>query len=421
MAELIILTLSLSVLIWCYKNNMIISSTSIWAFCYIFIFCVSPYVINERIMNKELIQITSLLGIMFFIIGVFLKYYITKNISLGANILKNRKLNPDKAEYILIILFVMFISVLFYTYSPTIIIDLLSGNLTARSLAREPIMEIVLTILKLMFPMVMTVFIYSRQKNKYFKFIALLIYEILCFMFEYTRLFAIFPALIIFMYWSRSIGKKLQVLYSSILCVAVIVFMFIANIVRNLGLYGDFAYSDFFDLEHLISFTDFNYAYIFYDKLLSLDSPYIGILPYFKALFVFIPRFIWEQKPQTLNMELLYYIDPYLARAGYSTGMSILGEAYGVIGFLGIIVYPILWGYLCMSMDLAYYKRLKQNLTNISMYEIMYYIFCTYIIVSAHRGDWSGYMITIFWLYFVPMLFISYKDKDSTLETRNMI
>lgn len=406
MILLLNMIICIALIYWCYEKNFVVSSTSIWIFCFFLIFNITPFVLSYDVKFKDDIQLYSLIGIISFCVGVLLKYYTLRNVSIGGHYFDKFYPNPDFAYTCFKTLYFIFIFSVPLFLGPSVLIDLISGNITSREVAHIEGISIISTIINIMMPMVLTIWMCGEKiKYRYKKVVCLCLYEIACFLFIYTRLFFVFPIVIITLYELRNVHKLKQIMYVAVCISVMICTLFTMNVIRNLGLGGDYVLSDFFKLESFVEFTDFQFAYIFFSRLLEFEPPYISILPYFKPIFIFIPRFIWEDKPLTLNMEIMKYIDPYLAEQGFSTGMSVLGEAYAILGFLGFFIYPIIWGYTCMSMDLKNKGYILSS--KVSVNTIIYYIFTVYIVISAHRGDWSGYLITIIWLYILPLLLIS--------------
>ena len=100
-------------------------------------------------------------------------------------------------------------------------------------------------------------------------------------------------------------------------------------------------------------------------------------------------------------------LNPALAQTGYSTaGNSVLGEGYAVFGWIGIALFPLIWGIVCTLLDRKYYFKLLTN-EDKSMWVIGYYIFTAFIIISCQRGDWSQYGTIIVWLFILPLLLAS--------------
>ena len=71
MLKLLIFIMACLIILYNYKNNRLVSSSSLWVFCYILIFVVYPlYEKNINFEKKVLIDVVALVGIVCYFIGL---------------------------------------------------------------------------------------------------------------------------------------------------------------------------------------------------------------------------------------------------------------------------------------------------------------------------------------------------------------
>jgi len=166
-----------------------------------------------------------------------------------------------------------------------------------------------------------------------------------------------------------------------------------------------------FDIGYIFESSDFGASYAWFDRLLNIEPPYIRIDTYLKpVLYLFIPRSIWIDKPEQTSMQILKILDPSLASTGYSAaGFSVLGEGYAMIGYIGIVVFPYIWGVICSKMDIKYYRRLRSGFDNCTQ-NLYYYYYAVFVVLCGQRGDWNQYLILVIWFYMLPIHVMSKKQ-----------
>lgn len=413
MIKILIILFCLLTLYHNYKHRMIVSSTSVWIACYILIFIVYPLYDSENIyINAELIDIYALIGIMFFYVGV--KIGNCKCIKLAKNIttkIRIPRFQLSSRLYALLALLAL------YFLSTSVGVNTLKmvllGEMTAKQMSLgdgDGSMDGYGFCVHLMTPCLLSVWMTAvTKRQRFLRYVYLAIYVIFTLLFGFTRIFFISILVIILFYEIRKMGRKVQILYLSLGVGAFIVLMAFMNFIRCLGLGSDVKFKEIIDIDYVFESTDFGASYYWFDRMLSYNSVFINPVVYLKPIFAFIPRSIWPTKPEPLSLQILKRIDPGKASTGYSTaGNSVLGEGFAIMGFLGIIVFPFLWGYICSYLDKNYYARLRLGIDK-GTQNIMYYIFAVFIVISGQRGDWCQYMTIVIWFYFMPMLLMSKK------------
>ncbi len=416
MIKMFIILFALIGIAYNYKSKRLISSASIWIACYVMIFILGPYTRKNIMHNAETINYFALIGIIAFIIGMYVlelisknKFYFEKNIEKVPKYLILNKESFSTSYLFFWIVTILYFAVLVVMIGKEGVTGIINGELTSKKIALDDsirISNIYVYIMHMMIPaLLMTWFSAESKLQKKKRMICLVVYLILNVMFSFTRLFMISCVLIILLYEIRNLSEKRKVIYLiGIICMGVLA-MVSLNMIRTWGV-GNFKIENLFDVSYIMSSTDFGASYYYFSKILDRPSPYISPIVYLKPFFSIIPRSIWENKPQQLSMQVLLYLDPALAATGYSTaGNSVLGEGYAILGYIGIALFPFLWGIICTIADKGYYERINKQQDS-SVKNILYFIFSTIIMLSAQRGDWSQYMTVILWFYMLPLYII---------------
>lgn len=405
--KLIISIICIILAFYNYLNKRIISSSTLWIFCYFLIFVVFPKYSDVSVNNEKLIDTYALIGIIFFSIGnwTFSKVKINSN---GNSI---RMPSFRKSFIFSIISFMLFIIYLLYKTGSNGINSILTSEVTAKQLAlseEHALGNLLSTLMLLPIPFILSTIMSSESKKQAKKGIILfLIFTIITILFSFTRLFFICTLLILILHGIRYFSPKKQLVVILVSILLLTFFMVIMNFIRNFGTANIYDFSDMVKIEYIFESTDFGASYIWFSKLIEIKPPFIFPVSYLKTLFVFIPRSIWNSKPNPISFDILKLIDPYLLSTGYTTaGNSVLGEGYAVLGHIGIFIYPLIWGAVCAYMDKKYYYKLSVGEDD-SIWIFNYYLFTTFIIISSQRGDWSQYLPIIFWVFILPLYLLS--------------
>jgi len=411
MYKLLIFILFLLTILYNYYNKRLASSSSMWVFCYVLIFVIYPLYNKDIIFsNEKTIDIFALLGIIMFFIGLTFGSRIV--IKTNRNFKKNLKevSNFYVACCCFFIFLVISLIILIRKIQISGIISILNGSFTSKKFALEhdnSSSAFVFSV-HLLVPCLLSIWMSSNtKKEKKISIFCLILYLIVNLFFVFTRIFMISVIAIILIHEIRNKNNFKQLIFLSSGVIILVVFMILLNFIRTFGLGTEISASNLLDFSYVFESTDFGASYYWFDELLNYKSPFINPIVYFKPFFAFIPRFIWQNKPEPLSLQILKYINPTLAARGYSTaGNSILGEGYSVASYFGMLLYPFLWGMICGKFDKSYYRRLKYK-GKTSLKDIYYYIFEVFIIISCQRGDWSQYMTVVIWFYIVPLYLMS--------------
>lgn len=396
-----------------YKNRQLISSTSMWIFCYLLIFVVFPIYsqANYNYSHGKLIDFLSFIGIIVFYFGHLFGKKINFVLNNKRKKFKKELLFPEFkiAFFFFIVIFIISIFSIIKVIGVNGIISILRGSLTSKTvILGDNNSNLITYSLYLLFPCVLCMWVSSGKKlQKLCSLICLLIFVIETSLFEYTRIFLITILATIFFYEVRNIRPRKQAILALIILITAILLMVFMNYLRCMGVSRTTDFSDYVNIDYVFESTDFGASYKWFDRLLDHDNIFINPIVYFKPFYAFIPRSVWLNKPEPLSLQILKIINPSLAATGYSTaGNSVLGEGYVLLGYFGMFLNCFLWGFICEKFDLHYKKRLEAG-DDVNLLNIYYYIFAIFVVISGQRGDWSQYMTIVLWFYFLPMYIFS--------------
>lgn len=403
--KLLLISIGALIVLYNYKRRMLVSASTLWVCCFVLIFSICPLFSKTTYLHGNQIDTIAVLALLFYLIG----FLLGSRVSLGNKEKTARKaaLFPqfETALFVLVVLYCVTAALIVRYVGTSNVLALLNGTLTSKQLALGSEVSnsaLIGWMQQLQIPCVMAVWMTAAGKNqKRQRVVCLAIFVFEMAIFSFTRLFLICVLLMVVMFELRNLPRKRQAVLLSAAVASLTFCMVGLNFLRCLGA-GGFTIDQLFDLDLILEGTDFSFAYLWFDRLLSYDSPHISGLVYLRAITAFIPRSIWPDKPATLNVQIMEYIDPATAARGGSAGMSVLGEAYAVMDYAGFVIYPVLWGIVCAAFDKSYRARLMDK--NPSVFAMFaYLVFCSFILISGQRGDWGTYIIQIVWCYLVPM------------------
>jgi len=416
MLKLLILLISGILIAYTYRRGRLLSSVSVWVLCYNMIFVVYPlWGFSNEINNGEIIDVLALIGIVSFAIGTILaekhRFVVKRN---ATNNLSSRRkyIFPSfqLAHILFWIIFAVTVYILVTRLGTSGIRRLLSGQVTAKKLALtyDVTSGTYVFAVHLLVPCVLVLWVTANTKReRIISIIALSLYVVETLLFGFTRIFMITILGIIFFYSARKLEKGRQLRLAIIGAASLVLLMVFMNFIRTFGLQSQTTFRERLDLEYMFTSTDFGASYKWFSRLLEFGYPHISISAYFKPIFALIPRAIWADKTRPLSLQILRMIDPAKAATGYLTaGNSVLGEGFAIMGYFGIVIFPFLWGYICVRLDKRYYERLAQG-NDQCLSNIFYYIFAIFIVISGQRGDWSQYNTIVLYFYMLPMYLMS--------------
>ncbi len=419
MLKIAILIIGVVALLVNYRRGLLLSSSTIWLAAYILIFIGHPLLTDNFYQHEDEIDVYALIGMIMFCFGSLLSSLVETEQKVNLFKLDQKFPSFDVAFRLYILFLIGFFASLIGSIGRDGVLAVFNGSLTAKKLALDDTINVSLlyiTFLHLLFPCTLAMwFTQGGGVEKFKSRICLAGYFLLTIFFGFTRLFLICLLGIILFYQMRYKDRRVQFFVLVIGLFSLFVLLVSMNFIRCLGVGELSSLSDWINFENVLESTDFNASYYYFDSLLSFESPHINPFVWLKAVYAFIPRSIWPLKPEPLSLQVLKYTDPALAATGYSTaGNSVLGEGYAIIGYAGIFLFPLIWGFACTRLDLNYQKRLA-NRTRISLADFMYYIFAFLIVISAQRGDWSQYTVIILWYFFIPLMIMSIPGKRQFL------
>lgn len=393
-----------------YRRNRLISSSSLWIACYMLIFILYPIYSGKIFSNAGLIDICALVGMIFYIMGALLG----ERLAISKKNKKRISVPDFNASYMgfWLVMALFFVSIIM-KIGTSGFRAVLQGSITANQLAWSDELSMgnmFIYLMNMLIPFVISVWIQAEPKRKSDRIKALvcvLLFVGVSLVFSYTRLFIMCTLTIILFFEMRNMPRRRQLMIGIIAVLVLTLFMIFLNFFRNLGSsrIGDFW--SYINVGYIFESTDFGASYRWFSELLNYESPYIFPITYLKPFFAFVPRRMWPNKPEPLSLDLLKMINPALSETGYSTaGNSVLGEGYAIMGWIGIAIFPMIWGCVCTYLDRKYQYKLSIGEDN-SLWVICYYIFTAFIIISCQRGDWSQYGTIIVWLFILPLVLVS--------------
>ncbi len=343
-----------------YRKRRLISSSSLWIVCYLLIFVLYPLFSGKLFNNANLIDICAIIGFVFYGLGIGLG----ERISLTKN--RKRTSIPDfNLSYTgFWVVLILFVASLLTKIGTSGIRAVFQGTITATQLAWSDELSMgnmFIYLMNMLIPFVIAVWVQANKDNKGDKIKAIVclgIFFVVSLVFSYTRLFIICTLIVILLFEMRYKSPRRQLLVGGIAVIILTLFMIFLNFFRNFGSSNAGNFWSYINIGYVFESTDFGASYKWFDELLNYDSPYIIPITYLKPLFAFIPRSIWPTKPEPISLEILKMINPALAQTGYSTaGNSVLGEGYAVMGWIGIAIFPLIWGAVCTYLDRKYQLR----------------------------------------------------------------
>ena len=411
MFKLFIFIMACIIIIYNYQRSRLVSSSSLWVFCYVLIFVVYPtYEKNIIFENEFLIDVVAFIGLLCYFIGLTFgsRLVINKNKERGMGTLLFPKYKI--ANICFWIFFALSILILMKKLGTSGMMSIISGNMTAKQFALEndSSSSAYVFSVHLLVPCVLCLWMTAESsKQRINSIVCLFIYILETVLFGFTRIFLISIVAMILIYEIRNKSQRKQVLLLTAGIAGLVIVLVAMNFVRTFGLNTERSFKDMLDLEYVFESTDFSSSYHWFDELLKVQSPFVNPVVYLKPILAIVPRTIWTNKPEPLSLQILKYISPAMAATGYSTaGNSVLGEGYAVCGYFGMFLFPFLWGTVCGKLDKRYYKRLNAGEDH-CLQNICYYIFAVFIVISGQRGDWCQYMTIVIWFYILPMYIMS--------------
>jgi len=261
-----------------------------------------------------------------------------------------------------------------------------------------------------------TIYFIGSVKNKYLKWISLLLINVLfiyfnIIIFSGSRITIIRPVLIILFYYS--LINELKFLISGGL---IFISIFLFGIYRQFMSYENslqmtfeyiekFNTIDFYNI--LIQSFDFTTVYDIFIMLTNFSFDFSMGDTYLKILYQFIPREIWVDKPENVTIMMTKLFRPEQFDIGVSYNPSILGEMYYNFADFGVIV-----GCILVGTFLAFLTNFGNRAKQSNYYSLIYAVMLVLIIEEA-RGAFSNITTTYLVFYILPSLFCISRGKKS--------
>jgi len=415
MIRLLILIISLYIIKRNYSLGRFISSSTIYLGCYLLIFVIYPsFQFDHKFIHESEIDIYALVGIIAFWLGSII---VKDNSRVPVRLNKYRTVSFASAFKIYWLVFSISAFMFITQVGLSRIGLVLSGSLTGKQLSfgEDAASTSYGYFTNLMIALVMVLCISAKTKKEVlFSYLTLSIYVAFTILFGFTRIFTISIIAMFVIYKIRHLRRKTQFIFATSGVFSLFLLLVSMNFIRCMGLGTGLDFEQIFDLGYMFESSDFGASYYWLNRLLDIDPPYIRIDTYLKpVLYLFIPRSIWPDKPEQTSMQILKILDPGLEKTGYSTaGYSVIGEGYAMIGYIGIFIFPLLWGIICTRLDIKYQRRLRSGYDN-CIQNLFYYIFAIFIILCGQRGDWNQYLLFVIWFYMLPIYFLSKPIKSN--------
>ena len=243
-----------------------------------------------------------------------------------------------------------------------------------------------------------------------------------------SLMYAILSISILYLYKKRAIFGFKQMVITLSISILSIIFLNILGSYRHIQLtmmkdqtlnFFDFMITFISDMNFSAMIAGFSWGFSMFDVFPKILDYYNGATYYgytiISALIGFVPRIIWNDKPVETGTMIITTTDLYPGLyESQNTGLigTYLGEAYSNFGFIGILIYSIIIGYL-----FSYYH--KRALISFNIFFLPFYAIAFPYIFSIVRGgfDWV-WMFVIFKL--IPLTLIVYYLKKNTLFVKNI-
>lgn len=214
---------------------------------------------------------------------------------------------------------------------------------------------------------------------------------------------------------SRKQNRKTKkiIIRSCIIAMIVVVFVFpIVRLTRNSGGITMEAFLQAFSFESYRGlFTTINdmgkslQTVIYTCILIPEQYSYRYGVTYLMNLTQIIPNFFWTRHPAevygSLGKWLTKIVDPSFYQFGGALGFSCVAEAYINFGYIGIVVFPFIFGKILQTVE---------NRIDSSAKPVNYASFCivSVYLMSYARGEFTDLVRGFFWYMMIPYIFYKY-------------
>lgn len=399
-----------------FKKNRLLSSSTLWIFIYWVTFAIAPLLTD---LYHPYADTYAFIGSLGFALGCLLMGNYT--LCFGKSRVESRELNVDSTKLIVRVSLIASIIALFIYLGSYGIKAVISGSITTSSLlhsGESAGIGDLFSYCVLIYGFLIFEMLVANEGKICISFVLhLCIYTALTVLFLFRREYLVILICMILFYLLRNKSSLSQMKYIIPAFFGLIFLMFIMVFTRTQGIMGGIklfteTYNSEVLKDFMTHFLDISASYSAFVRELNVEGMFVNPIVYLKPLFAFIPRSVWPTKPLSLNVQVLQQIDYAAYLAGGSTGVSILGEGYAVLGKLGIFIYPFVWGILCKSFDNKYYNH---NLINErSLRTVLYLIFSVFMVIECQRGNTQSAIQDM--IIFVVILWIFEKINNKRIK-----
>jgi oligosaccharide repeat unit polymerase len=125
--------------------------------------------------------------------------------------------------------------------------------------------------------------------------------------------------------------------------------------------------------------------------------PYQSGRTYLEELTRPVPRSFWPDKPVAADTQIMRAIWPDYDRQGVGFSFSLFGEPYLNLGFVGVLIFSLIFGVLCRTLY-AWFLRDRFNPASITIFALSW----PFVFVYARGGIGADYHRQL--IYIVPIL-----------------
>ena len=146
------------------------------------------------------------------------------------------------------------------------------------------------------------------------------------------------------------------------------------------------------------------------DSIDSREELLFG-LSYLRGFFIFVPRFLWPDRPLDLSEE---YARNTISRwqPGQGMGFSLMAEAFLNFWWLGPVLQYLMIGYL-WGKSWAWLRR-RFSPVEPAYWQTLYGTFGFYLLILMHRGPVAGLIKQAFQVFVVLIVMRVLFDRQST-------
>lgn len=179
---------------------------------------------------------------------------------------------------------------------------------------------------------------------------------------QFTRMYLMMVLLYLFLFFYLKTNKLyiLQILFIGISSVLLMIVMLYQRVFGTIDINKIYNYLSSINPGDFLKLIDNYFVYEVYLKVLDFFPSKISFLygtSLLKPFIFWVPRTIWENKPEELTTWIAKIVYLGSKPNGYSTGMTLTGEFYLNFGITGVIVFSLMTGYVLSKVINALLKN----------------------------------------------------------------